>query len=128
MSLEIRRENAGAFCASQLGRYVCLSMDINEIHWHDSVLNRVIENPANDTLLFEVDYAVDWENQKWEKRTIIFLDMLNYRVHEGPFQDRPTILDASIVGEENDRKIIRIETNAGFRQLAFKAIEIKPNT
>jgi hypothetical protein len=100
-------------------------MNIDEIYWHDSMIHKIVEDSEKDTLSFEVDYPTDWENQKWEKRTIRFFDVLNYEVHEGAYYGCPIILDASIIGEKDSRQIIRIETNAGYRKLAFKSIELK---
>jgi len=102
-----------------------LNMNISEINWHDSVIERVVEDTDSDIIRFEVDYPVDWDNQKWEKRTIYFTDALYYEVHEGPFAGCPTILDVGIIGEKDARKIVRIETNAGYRQLAFKNLRLK---
>ena len=35
-------------------------MAIDHIHWHDSTLRKVVELPAAERLLFEVDYPVNW--------------------------------------------------------------------
>jgi hypothetical protein len=105
-------------------------MKIAEIFWHDSMIHQVIEDADKKTLSFIVDYPVDWENQKWEKRSILFTEVLNYEVHEGPLQQSPTILEANVIGEADDRKTIKIETNAGFRLLSFKHVDViqAPNT
>ena len=70
-------------------------LDYTEIHWHDSVIRKVVELPAEEKLLIEVDYPVDWENQKWEPHIIEFANLHTYEIHEGPFAGSPTILDAT---------------------------------
>lgn len=103
-------------------------MKLNDIHFHDSVIYQVIENTNEDSLSFLVDYPVDWENDVYERKEIKFIDFLNYQVHEGPFLGRPTFLDFSIVDSENERDIVRLETNAGYRQLSFKSVELNNAT
>ncbi len=100
-------------------------MNLDEIHFHDSCLLKIIEDTESDELHFEVDYPTDWEKSIFDKRTITFTDVLHYQVHEGPFSGPPTILDVTEVGEENNRKLIRIDTNAGYRLLACKDIVLK---
>jgi len=99
-------------------------MKLEDIHFHDSVIHRVIENPEADTLSFEVDYPLDWENNIFARKVIQFTDVLNYQVFESPFFGKPTFLEWSIVGSESDREIVRLETNAGFRQLSFKDVSL----
>jgi len=100
-------------------------MNLNEIHFHDSILLRVIEETESDQLCLEVDYPTDWENNIYQRRTILFTDVLNYQVYEGAFHGSPTILGVSEISEENNRKLIQIDTNAGYRLLAFKHVELK---
>lgn len=103
-------------------------MKLDDIHFHDAIIRRVTENTEEDSLSFEVDYPVDWEKNTYEQRVIIFWDVLNYEVHEGPFAGPPTLLGWSIVGTSNDREIVRLETSAGHRQLAFKKVELRNAT
>jgi hypothetical protein len=100
------------------------TMKLEDINFHDSVIHRVTENPEEDSLSFEVDYPVDWEKEIYERKIIKFADVLNYQVYEGPFAGKPTFLDWSIVGNENDRDIVRLETNAGYRQFSFKDVSL----
>jgi hypothetical protein len=72
-----------------------ISLDYSKIHWHDSLIKKVIEIPSEERLLFEVDYPVDWEIQIWEPHTIEFEDLYTYEIHEGPLAGSPTILDAT---------------------------------
>jgi len=103
-------------------------MKLNDIHFHDSVIYKVTENTEDDSLSFEVGYPTDWEKNVYERKIIKFIDVLNYQIHEGPFSGPPTFLDFTIVGNENDRSIVRLETNAGYRQLAFMAVELSNAT
>ena len=97
-------------------------MKLNDIHFHDSIIYRVTEDTEKDSLTFEVDYPVDWKRSIFKRRVITFSDVLNYEVHECAFSGAPTILDWSIVGTAIDRAIVRLETNAGYRQFAFKKV------
>jgi hypothetical protein len=89
-------------------------------------LIRVIEFPDTDELHFEVSYPVDWENNVFEPRAIVFTDVLNYRVEEGPFAGAPTLLDAYDNGTEGPRRSVTLETNAGTRSLLFKQVQLRP--
>lgn len=97
------------------------TMKLEDIHFHDSVIHRVIENTEDDSLSFEVDYPVDWGKEIYERKIIKFTDVLNYQVNEGPFAGKPTLLDWSIVGNEDDRDIVRLETSTGYRQFSFRS-------
>jgi hypothetical protein len=99
-------------------------MDISSIHFHDTLIHRVVEDVARDTLTVEGDYPVDWENNLFEPRSLVFDDVLNYEVHEGPFKGSPTILSAVVIHTEGLRHTIRLETNAGYRQLTCTAVRI----
>jgi hypothetical protein len=95
-----------------------IKMELDKIHWHDCVIKRVVELPAEDRLLFEVDYPVDWDNQLWELRTIVFGDVYTYEIHEGPFAGSPTILDATAIATDQQGVcVIKVETNAGYRMV-----------
>ena len=100
-------------------------MNYNDIHWHDSVILRVIEIPSEARLLFEVDYPMDWENQKWEAHTIGFEDLFTYQIHEGPFAGSPTILEATKLSmDAYGNTTLRLDTTAGYRIIKFKVISI----
>lgn len=100
-------------------------MEINTIHWHDSVILKVIELPSEDRLIFEVDYPVDWENNKWSPHTIEFHGLHIYEIHEGPFVGSPTILDATeLETDKYGNKTLKIDTNAGYRVVKYKDISI----
>jgi len=102
-----------------------LSMDLDSIHFHDTGILKVIEDTESDTLTMEVEYPVDWENNRFERRRIVFDDVLNYRVAEGPFQGSPTILNVKVISEDKSRTRIRLETNAGERELSCSAVRLE---
>jgi hypothetical protein len=102
-----------------------MDLGLDEIWFHDAVIHRVVENAETDELGFEVDYPVDWENNVFEPRTIVFMNALRYTVAEGPFHGRPQILEVVQTGEEERRAAVRIETNAGYRTLLSDGVEIR---
>ena len=99
-------------------------MDISSIHFHDTQILRVIEDAAADTLTMEVEYPVDWERNVFEKRCLVFEDVHGYQTFDGPFQGCPTILDASIIGTDGRWSRLRLETNAGHRELSCTAVRL----
>ena len=99
-------------------------IDISAIHFHDTQVLRVIEEPESDTLILEVEYPVDWEENKFERRRLVFTDSFNYQVHEQPFVGAPTILSAKVMSDENGWSRRRLETNAGFREVFCKAVRL----
>jgi hypothetical protein len=100
-------------------------MDLTDIHFHDSRLIRVTEAADAHDLYFEVMYPVNWENNCFELREIVFLDVLEYRVDEGPFSGAPTILDAYDNGVNGAYRSVTLQTNAGTRSLLFKQVELR---
>ncbi|MDY7225333.1 hypothetical protein [Hyalangium rubrum] len=100
-------------------------MKLSDIHFHDCRLLRVIELADTHELHFEVMYPVDWENNVFEPRTIAFLNVLNYRVDEGPFADAPTLLDAHDNGLDGEYRSVTLQTNAGTRSLLFRDVELR---
>ena len=102
-------------------------MDLSEIHFHDCEIRRVVELPEADELLFEIFYPTDWENNMFEPRTLAFVDVLNYEVHEGPFSGAPTILDVVVQEHGAPRSLLRVETNAGYRSLRCGSVELRPS-
>ena len=101
-----------------------IAMDISSIHFHDTKILRVIEDASADTMTMEVHYPVDWEHNVFEKRCLVFEDVYGYQVFDGPFVGCPTILDASIISTDGGYSRIRLETNAGHRELNCTAIRL----
>lgn len=100
---------------------------IDEIHFHDSVINRVVEVTNVDEMRFEVSYPADWEANQFEPKLIVFTDVLNYVVDEGPFFGAPTILGVTQIEQTTATGHTRIEiqTNSGVRTLSCKSVDLR---
>jgi hypothetical protein len=98
-----------------------LKLDLREYSFHDSLLKDVIENTKTDEYRFCINWPKDWENNRFIDAELVFENVLNYEVHEIPFEGNPTILGIYENGNRIDYKIerkkIKIETNAGYRTL-----------
>ncbi|BDM64389.1 hypothetical protein NFHSH190041_18410 [Shewanella sp. NFH-SH190041] len=99
-------------------------MNINEIHWHDSEIESVIEIPNKDELIYNIQYPEDWENNLFSAKSIIFGGLHSYTIEEMPFEGNPTILSALLIKEEGGYKSVKLETNAGNRYITFKTINL----
>lgn len=53
-------------------------MKPEDVNFHDAVIYRVIEDTRTDSLSFEVDYPLNWEQNLFERKLITFTDVLNY--------------------------------------------------
>jgi len=102
-----------------------MSVDLSSIHFHDTKILKVIEDTENDLLTMEVIYPVDWDNNEFEKRKLIFENVLNYQVNEIDFRGSPTILGPEILTQDERRTRIRLETTAGHRDLSCSAIRLE---
>lgn len=101
-------------------------MDLTKIFFHDSEIIRVVEDTQTDDLFMEIEYPTNWEESVFEPKRLVFRDVLEYEVHEGPFHGRPTILSVHEVRQEQGRSLLQIDTNAGFRQLLCSRVELLP--
>jgi hypothetical protein len=111
-------------------------MIFDEISFHDSVILSVTENTKDQTLDFELDYFVDWENQVSEKKVLQFQEVIFYVKKEIPFAGMPTILEIkqmashkhtykNAVGSiEISRYKIEMITNAGSRFIEFSDVSL----
>ena len=100
-------------------------LDISHIHFHDTQIWRVVEDAESDTLTMEVNYPVDWQNNTFEPRMLVFENAYNYQVHEMPFVGPPTILDVEITGTTGKWSHVRLETNAGWRSVSCVALAVR---
>jgi len=100
-------------------------LKLSDIHFHDSILRAVIETTVNDVLRFDVDYPVDWNNNKFSRAFIVFSDVQGYVINEMAFDGSPTILDYEVLSECNGRYEVKINTNAGFRSFSFFSVNIE---
>lgn len=99
-------------------------MLISDIHFHDTRILRVIEDTATDTLTMEVEYPADWENKRFVPGTLLFTNAHNYQVFEGPFEGPATILAADIIGNSGRWSRLRLQTNAGYREVTCVAVNL----
>ena len=95
----------------------------HNIHWHDSVIREVRLLPELGLIEFHLDYPVDWESNQYEPRVAQFLDAYGYKEFEAAFDGCPTALDMSF-NQEGGWLSVRVDTNAGYRQLYCKSIRL----
>ena len=69
-------------------------------------------------------YPVDWKNDDYEKRTIVFSEVTNYEVREGLFVGSLSLLACNVLNEDGGRTRVRIETSAGYRQFEFSNVSM----
>ena len=104
--------------------------NIHDVHWHDSVIRKVIEfpDPDQDKLLIEINYPVDWYNEKYEIYTVQFRDIHGYEIHEGACAGAPVIMNATELDEiwkNHDVLTIRIETTHGYRIVRCNSLSLE---
>jgi hypothetical protein len=99
-------------------------MEPFKIYVHDAQLHRVIENIQNDTLTMEVELPILEREEQQEPRLLVFDDAYNYQVHEQPWDGLVTILDMHVIGEQGRWYQVRIETNAGYRELFCTGVKV----
>lgn len=99
-------------------------MKISDIYVHDAQLHRVVEDIEADTLTMEVELPILERDEQQEPRLLVFDDAYNYQVFEQPWQRLVTILDMHIVGEQEGWHHVRIETNAGYRELFCTGVRV----
>ena len=99
-------------------------MEISDIYVHDAQLHRVIEDIEKQTVTFEVDLPILEHDEEQEPRLLVFDDAYNYQVFEQPRHGLVTILDMHVVGESGRSRQVRIETNAGYRELFCSGVRV----
>ena len=99
-------------------------MEISDIYVHDAQLYRVIEDIEADTLTMEVDLPILDHNDQQAPRLLIFDDAYNYQVFELPWNGLVTILEMRVVGEQKRWHRVRIDTNAGYRELFCTGVRV----
>lgn len=98
--------------------------NLNEIHWHDSEIESVVEIPARDLLIYNIQYPENWDKNIFVPKAITFHGYCSHSVEEIPFDGNPTILDAFVVKELNGFVTIKLETNAGSRFITAKMLSL----
>jgi hypothetical protein len=96
-----------------------------EVHWHDCVIDSVLISPVAEHVELHVDYPVNWEGNQFTLGVLRFLEAYGYKENEGPFVGAPTILDATSATQQNGWQLVRLETNAGFREVFCKGISLE---
>ena len=108
----------------RLDRGQSLADSLPDIYVHDARLHRVIEDIETDTLTMEVDLPILDRNEEHEPRLLVFDETYNYRVFEQPWHGPVRILDMHVVGKQGRWHQVRIETNAGYRELFCTAVRV----
>jgi hypothetical protein len=98
--------------------------NINEIHWHDSEIESVIEIPAKDELIYNIQYPENWAQNIFVPKEVRFNGYHSHIVEEMPFEGNPTILAASVIKDGGGYTTIKFETNAGNRYVTAKNFKI----
>ncbi|MFL1455851.1 hypothetical protein ACJO5Y_15560 [Marinobacter sp. GN3S48] len=98
--------------------------NLNEIHWHDSEIESVVETPAKDELVYNVQYPENWSQNFFIAKAITFSGYHSHIVEEMPIVGNPTILAASVAKREGGYTTVKLETNAGNRFVTAKGVHI----
>lgn len=99
-------------------------METFEIYVHDAQLRRVIEDIEASTLTMEVDLPILERDEEQEPRLLVFDDAYNYQVFEQAWHGPVTILAMNVVGDGGRWQKVRIETNAGYRELFCSGVRV----
>jgi hypothetical protein len=98
-------------------------MNINDYSFHDAIILGVREYPEHQKLEIEIDFPVDWENNKFQLRKMMFVDVISYSINTIPFVGHPTILEINEL-KGSPKIIIEIITNAGKRIIEYRDFEL----
>ncbi|MFC0682594.1 hypothetical protein ACFFGH_32600 [Lysobacter korlensis] len=96
-----------------------------QVHWHDCVIQSVLVLPEASEIELRVEYPMDWEANQFELATIRLLNAFGYKEYEEPFAGAPTILRATSEPQAGGHHLLRIETNAGYREVFCSAISLE---
>jgi hypothetical protein len=99
-------------------------MDISGIYIHDGRLLKVVEDAEFATVTMECELPASEWSDDLVPRLLIFDNVSNYLVCEGPIAGCPILLDMKIVGERDGRSHMRIDTTAGYRELDCTTVRI----
>lgn len=102
-------------------------MDFSNIYVHDGRLLRVIEDTRLDTLTMEVELPASPDSDELVSRLLVFAGVHGYQVFDGPFEGVPAILDMRIIGEQGRWRRVRIDTNAGYREMFCISVQVLGN-
>ena len=103
-------------------------MNVSDIYIHDATLLRVVEDTGSDSLTMEILQPTSPHSDDVAPRNLVFSNVHGYQVFDGPFEGSPTILDMRIVENQNGWHRIRVDTNAGYRELYCTSVQVlEPN-
>lgn len=88
-----------------------------DIHWHDSLVLSVRITPEKGLIEMRLLYPEDWQSDCYAERTVVFENAYGYKEFEGPFEGSPAILSVAVVATHDRWSQLRIETNAGYREV-----------
>ena len=97
------------------------TISLDELFWHDSLIDSVSSDPEDTTFDYRVEYPVDWEANRFEMRTIRFCNTTSHEIDEIEFAGRITILDATEFS--CDGLGVELKTNAGTRRIQCSHME-----
>ena len=89
-------------------------MQLDDIHWHDSLILSVRITPEKDVIEMRLLYPEEWQSNTFAEAIVVFEDAYGYKEFQGPFEGSPTILSVKVVGRNDRWSQLRIETNAGY--------------
>jgi len=90
---------------------------LQEIHWHDSLILSVHIIPERDRIEMRVLLPESARQQSYTEETVIFEEAYGYKEFEGPFAGSPTVLAATVASVNEQWSLVRLDTNAGYREL-----------
>ena len=101
-------------------------MTIDEdIHWHDTLILSVRITPEKDLIEMRLLYPEGWRADSYAERFVVFENAYGYKEFEGPFEGSPAILSVAVVGKHDRWSQLRIETNAGYREVFCEGVYLK---
>ena len=92
-------------------------MLLDDIHWHDALILSVRITPERDLVEMRLLLPEEARANTFSEQTVVFENAYGYKEFEGPFQGSPTILSVSVAGQNGRWSQLRIETNAGHREV-----------
>ncbi len=100
-------------------------MALEDIYWHDSIILDVSIDSEKNQVVMRVLYPEDWVKENYAERHVVFDNAYDYKEFEGPFDGKPTILSASVTEQHDKWQVVRLETNAGYREVSCFDVYLK---
>jgi hypothetical protein len=99
--------------------------DLSSIYVHDGTLVAITNDHSAARITFHADLPVDPWGEALARRDLVFEGVTHYQEFEGLISGDITLLDLSIISEENAKIHIRIDTTAGRRELVCDKVFLK---